>query len=99
MIDYCMLPGLLAERLFTVLDKNKNNYLCQEEFLTGMLTFYCSSFNDKIKFIFDIYDFDNDGFINKSDIVTIISSMPVAQSANVRSEGKYTSEGGGAQNF
>lgn len=63
-INYCQLPGLISERLFFVMDKDKNNYLNQEEFLAGFLCFYCSSFDDKIKLIFDIYDFDNDGLIN-----------------------------------
>jgi hypothetical protein len=46
-----------------------------------------------------MYDFDEDGLISKTDITTIISCMPVAQNNRIRSEGKYTTEGGGAQNF
>lgn len=60
-----------------------------------MLVFYCSNFDDKIKLIFDIYDFDNDGMINQNDIITIISCMPVNKSVNVRGEGNFTKEGGG----
>jgi hypothetical protein len=99
MLNYCQLPGLLGERLFAVFDTNKNNYLDKEEFLNGMLMFYCSDFDDKIKMIFKIYDFDNDGLVSQTDIITLISCMPVTHSANVRGEGKYTKEGGGAQNF
>ena len=79
-INYCQLPGLLAERLFFVLDKDKNGYLILDEFLEGMVCFYCSNFDEKLKLIFDIYDFDCDGLINKNDIITIISCMPVNQS-------------------
>lgn len=71
------MPGLLGERIFCVFDRNKNNYLDQQEFLSGMLNFYCSTFEDKIRLIFEIYDFDSDGLINKNDIITIISCMPV----------------------
>ncbi len=46
-----------------------------------------------------MYDFDEDSLISKTDITTIISCMPVAQKNRIRSEGKYTTEGGGAQNF
>lgn len=98
-MNYCQLPSLVAERLFAVWDKNKNSYLDWDEFLNGLLTFYCSCFDDKIKMVFEIYDFDNDNLITQSDIVTIISCMPINVSNNVRSEGKYTMEGGGAQNF
>jgi len=99
MLNYCQLPGLLGERLFAVFDTNKNNYLDKEEFLQGMLTFYCSSFDDQMKLIFKIYDFDNDDMVTQTDIITLISCMPVVHSANVRSEGKYTKEGGGVQSF
>jgi Ca2+-binding EF-hand superfamily protein len=91
------LPGLIGERLFTVLDKNKNNYLDYNEFIEGMLILFCSTFDEKVKIVFSIYDFDNDGAINKNDIVTVISCMPVSnQNFKVKSEGKITSEGGGA---
>lgn len=48
MLDYCQLPGLLAERLFSVLDIDSDNYLNSKEFLTGLLRFYCSTFDQKI---------------------------------------------------
>ena len=99
MLDYSQLPGLLAERFFYVLDTDKDLYLNQKEFLNGMLDFYCSSFDQKLNFVFRMYDFDEDGLITKTDITTIISCMPVAQNNRIRSEGKYTTEGGGAQNF
>ena len=99
MINYCQLPGLIAERLFTVLDSDANGYLSQKEFLAGMLLFYCSTFDEKQKLVFDIYDFDNDGLIKQDDVVTIMSSLPVNQTVNVRGEGKFTREGAGAQNF
>ena len=60
-IDYSQLPGLLAERIFCILDADQNNYLSQEEFMTGMLVFFCSGFDEKLKLIFNIYDFDQDG--------------------------------------
>ena len=45
MLDYCQLPGLLAERLFSVLDTDGDAYLNSKEFLTGLLRFYCSTFD------------------------------------------------------
>jgi len=62
------------------MDTDKNGYLDQREFLTGLFRLYCSSFDEKIEFIFEIYDFDCDGFISKSDISTILASLPVVNS-------------------
>ena len=90
-LDYCQLPGLLAERLFQVLDVDRDSYLNSKEFMTGLLRIYCSAFDQKMKFVFDIYDFDNDQHITKTDITTIISCMPVIKSdGSVEREGKFT---------
>jgi|TARA_B110000285_G_scaffold200990_1_gene235271 hypothetical protein len=104
LLDYAQLPGVLGERLFNVIDTDKNGYLDQREFLTGLFRLYCSSFDEKIDLIFEIYDFDCDGFISKNDISTILSSLPVINSENngqggLGVEGKFTQEGGGLDNF
>ena len=68
--------------------------------MTGLLRIYCSQFDQKMKFVFDIYDFDNDSFITRSDITTIITCMPVvADRSNIDAEGKFTQEGGVATKF
>ena len=99
LLDYFGLPGVLAERIFAVLDQDKNGYLNKNEFHLGLICFYCSTFNEKIKFVFEIYDFDNDGFVTKNDILTIINCMPVVKTTKLIGEGKFTQEGGGAHSF
>jgi Ca2+-binding EF-hand superfamily protein len=86
----------LAERFFQVLDLNNDGYLDYKEFLTGLLRVYCSTFEQKTKFVFEIYDFDNDKKISKEDISTILNYMPVVKTKVVESEGKFTQDGGGA---
>lgn len=99
-MDYCQLPGLLAERLFAVFDIDGDGYLNSKEFLTGLLRIYCSQFDQKMKFVFDIYDFDGDQYITRSDITTIITCMPViGGGTQINAEGKFTQEGGGATTF
>ena len=64
---------------------------------------YCSSFDEKAQLIFEIYDFDSDGFITKHDISTIMASLPVINFSSAEGpnavEGKFTREGGGLDNF
>jgi len=84
------------------MDNDNNNYLDQREFLTGLFRIYCSTFDEKSDFIFEIYDFDADGFITKNDISTILASLPVINFSNTNpaeTEGKFTQEGGGLDNF
>jgi len=63
--------------LFNLFDINKDNYIDNTEFLTSMFKLYSSDFNIKMKFIFDMYDFDKDGTISKEDVCTMLSSLPV----------------------
>ena len=84
------------------MDSNNDSYLDQREFLTGLFRLYCSSFDEKIELIFEIYDFDSDGFITKNDISTIMASLPVINFQKGQSEGvegKFTREGGGLESF
>lgn len=75
-MDYAQLPGILGDRLFNVMDADKNGYIDQGEFLFSLFRIYCSSFDEKSEFVFQIYDFDGDGYISKNDISTILSSLP-----------------------
>jgi Ca2+-binding EF-hand superfamily protein len=74
---YFSLPGLIAERLFSVFDKNHNEYLDISEFLEGMITLFSESYDKLAKFIFNFYDFDKDGYISREDIRTVLSYIPI----------------------
>lgn len=70
-------PGIILDRLFNVMDKNKNGYLCSNEFSDGMILLFSSNFESLVEFIFKFYDFDNDGRIAKEDIRTVLSYIPL----------------------
>jgi Ca2+-binding EF-hand superfamily protein len=81
------------------MDLNGDGYVDYREFLTGLLRIYCSTFEQKTRFVFEIYDFDADGYVSKDDISTILSYMPVTKTTQIDGEGLFTQEGGGAQDF
>ena len=70
---------MLGERFFAVMDINGDGYVDYKEFLSGLLRIYCSNYDQKIRFVFDIYDFDCDGYISKDDISAVLNYMPVGQ--------------------
>jgi Ca2+-binding EF-hand superfamily protein len=72
------------------MDIDNDGYVDYREFLNGLLRIYCSSFDQKTKFVFEIYDFDSDGYISKEDISTILSYMPITKTIHVQGEGKFT---------
>ena len=78
-IHYYELPGIISDRLFAVLDRDKNGFLDHAEFVLGMKTIFArgESFNSLAKFVFKIYDFDRDGVINKDDVKIVLSYVPL----------------------
>ena len=70
---YYELPGIIGDRLFHVFNKNNREYITLKEFSSGMKNLFCDDFDKTSKFIFDFYDYDNDGKINKEDIRVILS--------------------------
>ena len=83
-----------------MMDQNSDSYIDYKEFVTGLLKIYCSSFDQKTKFVFDIYDFDGNGLISKDDISALLQYMPIAKNTQIDiCEGKFTQEGGGAKDY
>ena len=71
--SYYHLPGIIGERLFKVFDANCNDSIELVEFLEGMRTLFYEDYEKNSKFIFDFYDFDNDGKISQEDIRIVLS--------------------------
>ncbi len=66
-IEYANLPGIMAERFFSILDVNEDGYIDLREFIYVMFKIYYSSIETQMKFVFDIFDFDRDGYITPED--------------------------------
>jgi Ca2+-binding EF-hand superfamily protein len=47
------------------------------EFIEGMTTLFSEQFEKQIVFIFNLYDFDKDGFISKEEVRTVLSYVPL----------------------
>ena len=75
--DYLKLPMFISEKLFSVFDTDNDGFLNSKEFILGMNKLYNGSYQDTIKLIFDILDFNHDGFIEKDDAKMILSLLPL----------------------
>ena len=76
-LDYLKLPMFISEKLFTVFDEDKDGFLNSKEFILGMNKLFNGSYQDTIKLIFDLLDFNHDGFIEKDDAKMILSLLPL----------------------
>ena len=82
---YYELPGIIGDRLFRVFNKKVREYISLSDFTSGMKNLFCEDFDKTSKFIFDFYDYDNDGKITKEDIKTILSYITLGESPNSKS--------------
>ena len=80
--SYYNLPGIIGERLFKVFDTNSNDSIELNEFIDRMKTLFFEEYEKNTQFIFDFYDFDNDGKINKEDIRVVLSYITLNYNDN-----------------
>jgi len=61
--------SLFLERMFTLFDKDRDGFISFTDYICG-LSILCSrgTLEEKVKFAFDVYDFDNDGRISKDEL-------------------------------
>ena len=85
------MPGFIGERLYNVIDKKKKGYIDGLGFVTSLFKLYSKDFNVRIKFIFDMFDFDDDGIITKDDVFTLLSHISYSDQNGKKeqSEGKF----------
>lgn len=75
--DYMKLPIFISDKLFSALDRDNDGCLNLKEFIDGLYLLYYGNFKQNAKVIFNIYDFDKDGIINKEDIKILFSYLPL----------------------
>ena len=75
--DYIKLPIFIAEKLFSSFTQSSKERLNENEFVKGFFKLYMGSFEETIDIIFNLLDFDKDGFINKEDTKIILSYLPL----------------------
>ena len=86
--DYIKLPIFISEKLFTVFDKDKDGFLNQKEFIYGMNRLYNSNFDETLKLIFDILDFNHDNLIEKDDVKMRLGLLPL-KTDKIKNKIKY----------
>ena len=66
----------LLARVFSVFDTDGNAQISFLEFLVGIgrLSSAAAS-EDKLKFLFEVYDFNNDGFVSNADLFNVMKIM------------------------
>ena len=86
--------------MFALFDANKDGYSNKPEFRAAATRILSARFEDNVRVVFDLYDFDGDQRISSEDIRTLLSHVPLNQilaskKEEGRKEGSFTRSGGG----
>ena len=66
----------ISDRLFDIFDKDKNGEVDFNEFIQGVSQFSVrSDKSSKLRFVFKIYDIDNDGYISNGELFQLLKMM------------------------
>ncbi|KAJ8604660.1 hypothetical protein CTAYLR_006520 [Chrysophaeum taylorii] len=72
----CGFPGLHGEQVFTAFDTKQTGNLDFEEFVSGLARSARGTREEKVKFLFQIYDLKRDGYVSKSELQKMINMVP-----------------------
>jgi serine/threonine protein kinase/Ca2+-binding EF-hand superfamily protein len=75
-LQYFPLNGLLGERLFAQFDQKNNGLIDLDEFITGLAKVCRGSSDDKIHFVFDMYNASHDKTVSKQELSTLLNHVP-----------------------
>ncbi|KYF43519.1 calcium dependent protein kinase CDPK7 [Toxoplasma gondii ARI] len=75
-LQYFPLPGLWGERLFQKFDFKGSGSVDYEEFLIGIAVCCRGTKSDRMYVLFQVFDLNSDGYIQKSELVAMLSNLP-----------------------
>lgn len=70
----------LMDRIFRAFDKGSKGYLRAEDFICGMSTLVIGELDDKMKYTFQVYDLNADGYISREEMFHLLKNTLVKQS-------------------
>ena len=95
-LQYFPLNGLLGERLFFQFDQKKNGLIDFEEFIIGLSIVCRGSSDEKVHFVFDMYDVSKDKTVSIDDLATLLNQIPIEKLTHT--EEYYRQVESGAEN-
>ncbi|XP_039263496.2 A-type potassium channel modulatory protein KCNIP1-like isoform X1 [Styela clava] len=67
--------NMYAHYLFNAFDDNQEGYICFEDFVMSLSSLLRGKFEEKLQWIFKLYDINHDGFITKEEMQDIVKSV------------------------
>ncbi|XP_020016775.2 calaxin-like [Castor canadensis] len=75
-----MTDDMLMNRVFFAFDKDNDNYISAAEWVEGLTVFLRGTLEEKLKFCFEVYYLDGDGYISREEVFDLLKNSLYQQS-------------------
>lgn len=80
--QFDMTDDLIMDRVFKAFDKDNDSYINLEEWVRGLSVFLRGTREEHMKFCFEVYDFNSDGYISRDEMFGLLKKAVVKQSVD-----------------
>ncbi|XP_076864879.1 calaxin-like isoform X1 [Brachyhypopomus gauderio] len=70
---------MIMDRVFRAFDKDNDSYISVKEWLEGLAVFLRGTLEEKIKYCFDVYDLNGDGYISREEMFHMLKDSLTRQ--------------------
>nr|XP_033787034.1 EF-hand calcium-binding domain-containing protein 1 [Geotrypetes seraphini] len=74
-----MTDDMIMDRVFRAFDKDNDSYISVTEWIEGLAVFLRGNLDEKIKYCFEVYDLNNDGYITREEMFHLLKNSLLKQ--------------------
>lgn len=77
--DFNVTDDLILDRMFRAFDVKNDSYITHDEWAGGLSVWLRGSLEEKMKYTFNVYDLNGDGYISREEMFQLLKSSLVKQ--------------------
>ncbi|NXY88449.1 EFCB1 protein, partial [Alcedo cyanopectus] len=74
-----MADDMVTDRVFRIFDRDNDNCISVVEWVEGLAVFLRGTLQERIKYCFEIYDLNGDGYISKEEVFQMLKNSLLKQ--------------------
>ncbi|CAI9580751.1 unnamed protein product [Staurois parvus] len=76
---FTMTDDMIMDRVFRAFDKDNDSYISVAEWIEGLSVFLRGTLDEKIKYCFEVYDLNSDGYISREEMFHMLKNSLLKQ--------------------
>ncbi|XP_035688057.1 EF-hand calcium-binding domain-containing protein 1-like [Branchiostoma floridae] len=76
---FAMTDDILMDRVFRGFDQDNDSYVSAQEWVQGLSVFLRGTMEEKMKYCFEVYDLNSDGYISREEMFSMLKNTLAKQ--------------------